>query len=370
MRVLRIRPERSNEYSVIIGSDILRNIVELVNEVRPPECSKLVLCVQSSVKDHAMTRLVLDLLRGSNVEFHVIEFPSGEDAKSINTVLDVINTFYRIEVTKSDVVIGIGGGSLSDSLGFISSIYMRGLPLILIPTTLLSMVDSAIGGKNAVNVFGVKNMIGTIYQPRLVLCELSYLKTLPARELSSGIAEVIKYGVTMDAELLRFLIERSDEILSLNASALEEVVYRSIRCKGAVIEVDEYEEREVRQMLNFGHTVGHAVEGCCLGRITHGEAVMIGMIFESIIGHLMDITSPDVIDVLCRLADTYNLPNMPPECADLNSVIAKIRYDKKRRGDVMVVPFVTDVGRHVVRRVPLDDYIRYLVKAFEYKLSC
>jgi len=358
LREVEIEPTYSRPYKVVIGDCCIRKLPELLRDV-VSEVDKVVIFIQESVKDLSPTQELVELLK-ELYETYTKIVVAGESAKDINNVLDAVGFLHSINATKSTLIIGVGGGALGDFVGFVASIYMRGLPLILVPTTLLSMVDSAIGGKNAVNMFGIKNVVGTIYQPRLVVEDLRYVYTLPEREFCSGLAEVIKYGVTIDPEILNLLRVRGDKILQREPETLTELIERSVKCKGWIVHLDEREERDVRQILNYGHTVGHAVEACAEGKLTHGECVMIGMIVESDLGNRMGYTDPDVHDVLLKLAETYKLPHKIPNYVSKESVLSKIEHDKKRYGNIIKLPVVKRPGEFEIIKLELMRLLSYL----------
>ncbi len=363
VREVEIEPTYSRPYKVVIGDSSIRELPRLVENV-VSDIDKVVVFVQESVRDLAPTHELIELLR-ERYETHVEVVVAGEGAKDMSHVLNAIKFLHEIGATKSTLIIGVGGGALGDFVGFVSSIYMRGLPLVLIPTTLLSMVDSAIGGKNAINMFEIKNVVGTIYQPRLVVEDLRYIYTLPEREFCSGLAEVIKYGVTIDPEILKLLHARADKVLTREVDTLVELIERSVKCKGWIVHLDEREERDIRQVLNYGHTVGHAIEACAEGKLTHGECVMIGMVVESDLGNRMGYTDPDVHETLIKLAEVYRLPYRIPSYVSKEKMLLKIEYDKKRHGNIIKLPVVKRPGEFEIVKLELIRLLNYLNNLLE-----
>ncbi|MEM3369044.1 MAG: 3-dehydroquinate synthase family protein, partial [Thermoproteota archaeon] len=210
----------------------------------------------------------------------------------------MLDAMFHNDFTRTDFVVAIGGGTIIDLSGFIASIYMRGVNLVNVPTTLLGMVDAALGGKNGVNFGGIKNIIGTFYQPLLVVSDVSFLETLPREELCRGLAEVIKYGITLDRGLFNYLERHRDKILSGDSSKLEEIVYKSSLNKLSIVKKDEKETKGVRIVLNFGHTIGHAIEAASNFKVHHGEAVSVGMIYEAEIAKELGYAKEDVVEAL------------------------------------------------------------------------
>jgi 3-dehydroquinate synthase len=241
---------------------------------------------------------------------------------------------------RGDVILAVGGGVVGDLSGFVAASYMRGIDFYNIPTTILSMVDSSIGGKTAVNHGGVKNIIGAFYQPKGVLIDIDTLKTLPERHKANGIAEAIKMAATFDKELFSLLEENS-----AIEDVLEEVIIKSIRIKRGVVEADE-REGGIRKILNFGHTFGHAVEAATnMGELYHGECVAIGM---------MAVSEGEAQKRLERLLKKYNLPT--EYRGDVDEALKLIKSDKKRTGELIDAIFAPEIGRAEIRKVSIEDF--------------
>lgn len=280
----------------------------------------------------------------------VVAIGTGEAQKTLDTVHDIYKSFLSAELDRSSFIIGIGGGIVCDIAGFVGSTYMRGVPFGFVPTTLLAQVDAGIGGKNGVNCEGYKNIIGTFNQPRFVVCDFGLLKTLPAREVRNGLAEVIKHGLIGDVALFKRLERDRDSILALREDVIEDVVHRSLRVKLAIVSRDE-EEGGVRRKLNFGHTIGHAVEKT-LG-LSHGEAVSIGMAMEARLsvkkGMLSAVDSARIDKILVG----YGLP----VSAEMNKeeIIDAVRRDKKREGEGVHCVFLTRIGDAIIERVRIQE---------------
>ncbi|NIR51434.1 3-dehydroquinate synthase [candidate division KSB1 bacterium] len=213
--------------------------------------------------------------------FEIITLSPGEESKTLDTVDKVIAQMLELNLERNAAILAFGGGVIGDISGFVASIYKRGAPLIQVPTTLLAQVDASIGGKTGVNHRLGKNMIGTVYQPKMVWTDVSVLTTLPRREILCGLAEIIKYGIIRDAELFTQIEQNLDKIFALDLDLLQNIVKRCCEIKAEVVSADEH-DRGQRMILNFGHTVGHALEAAMgYKKISHGEAVLLGMIAES-----------------------------------------------------------------------------------------
>ncbi|MFH1190453.1 MAG: 3-dehydroquinate synthase [Candidatus Omnitrophota bacterium] len=214
---------------------------------------------------------------GFTVRFELV--PDSEKAKSLRAASAVLNNLARYDVNRRVFIVALGDGVVGDLAGFVAAVYRRGVPYVQMPTTLLAQVDSSIGGKVAVDLRVAKNLVGSFYQPRAVISDVAAMKTLSPRQVKSGLAEIIKYGVIKDAALFRYVESNYRKILALDADALEHVVYRSAAIKAGIVSKDELDRGSIRAILNFGHTIGHAVEAASgySGRYDHGEAIALGM---------------------------------------------------------------------------------------------
>jgi 3-dehydroquinate synthase len=279
----------------------------------------------------------------------VIEIEPGEKSKDLETVHSLYGQLLGSGIDRSDFILGIGGGVVCDIAGFVACTYMRGLRFGFVASTLLAQVDAAIGGKNGVDYKNFKNIIGVIRQPEFVICDPGMLKTLERKEFIGGLAEVVKYGAIMDSALFDYCETHYPEILEMNSSALDEIIYRSAANKVRVVEMDEFETGE-RTKLNFGHTFAHALEK--IKGISHGEAVAIGMNIAATISVQEGMIEEKTAIRLQSLISALGLPvsvDVDPE--ELCSVILK---DKKKRGDSIGLVLLEDLGRSVIRYISLD----------------
>ena len=260
----------------------------------------------------------------------VITLEPGEPSKSLATIDKIYDRLLDLEADRSGFIVGIGGGVVCDITGFVASTYMRGLRFGYVATSLLAQVDASVGGKNGVNYRGYKNLVGTFNQPEFVICDPHLLKTLPEREVLCGLAEVVKHALIKDPALLVFLEQNGDGIRSLTADVIERLVSDSVAIKSAVVNQDE-KESGMRRILNFGHTFGHAVEH--LQRLSHGEAVSIGMVLAvDISRHKGMLTTADVD----RIKQLLEVLKLPIHCsADPARMIDAVRKDKKRENDLV-----------------------------------
>lgn len=264
------------------------------------------------------------------VPTHLFIVPDGEKAKSIDQAEMCWKAMKQHGLDRRSVVIGLGGGSVTDLAGFVAGTYMRGLDVIYVPTTLLGMVDAAIGGKCGINFQKSKNLIGLFHSPNQVIISLKYLDTLPDAELRSGLAEVIKYGLIADPELFSFIEDEIDAILAKEESSLLKIVRKSTQVKLDFVEKDERDREGIRAFLNFGHTLGHALENVTnYEQFLHGEAIAIGMCFAALISHELGYLESDVVKRLETLLLKVGLPIRLPIEIDKDKLLAQMRGDKK-----------------------------------------
>ncbi len=280
----------------------------------------------------------------TNAGFKVttLEVPAGEEQKSLETAGRLYHELTGAYTERTTPVLALGGGVIGDLAGFVAATYMRGLPLIQVPTTLLAQVDSSIGGKVAVDHGQLKNTIGVFYQPRLVIADIDTLKTLPEDEMSSGLAEVIKHAAIRNRQLLNFLDINLERARALNTSVLEVIVLENARIKAEVVEKDE-KESGLRGILNYGHTVGHAVEAVSNFQLKHGQAIAIGMTAAArISGRMGTLDESDVI----RLTNVIKKAGLPTEMPDLpiEDIIAAMEHDKKVRQDKIMFVLLKSIG--------------------------
>lgn len=279
-----------------------------------------------------------------------ITVPSGEQYKTLQTVETIYRELVRLEADRSSLLVGVGGGLATDVAGFVASTYLREVQFGFISTTLLGQVDASIG-KNGVNLDGYKNMIGTIRQPAFVWCDLSLLHTLAQKEYISGIAEVIKYGAILDAGFMNYLSDHMDGLLSLDHAVLEEVVARSVKAKAGMVEQDEKESGR-RRVLNFGHTIGHAIERD--QKVLHGEAVAVGMVMAAKLSVNLGLLTSGEADRLTALIRAAGLPVDMSLNAEV--IFGNIRKDKKKSGKEIHLVLLEGLGNAVVRTVPLKEF--------------
>lgn len=265
------------------------------------------------------------ILEITGKKINEVVIPPGERQKNFNNVLNIIKKLLEFKVNRDDIILNLGGGVISDIGGFIASIYMRGIKYGNIPTTLLAQVDASIGGKTGINMEKGKNLVGSFYQPIFIYIDLKTLSTLPYKEIKQGLSEIIKYGIIKNRKIFESLEKISIKELEEN---LEYLVRESIKIKIDVVKKDEKEKKGLREILNFGHTLGHGIEFSNLKRFSHGEAVYLGMIGESFISFKKGICGKEIFERIKELGKKFNF-STTFEKIDIEFLVNFLKYDKK-----------------------------------------
>lgn len=316
--------ERS--YNIIIGSGLLKDIGEALGTFG--FSSKVALISNPTVYGF-YGKEVSAAIRASGHDLTEVLIPDGEEYKSLADTEKIYEALLKAKLDRKSALIALGGGVIGDITGFAASTYMRGIDFIQVPTTLLAQVDSSVGGKTGVNHPLGKNMIGAFWQPRLVWIDTSTLGTLPRREFLSGLGEIIKYGVIWDENFFAYLETNRDKILKLDPTALTHVIKRSCEIKAEVVSKDE-RESGLRAVLNYGHTIGHAIETITgYKKYLHGEAVAIGMHMEAKLSHQLGLIDNKAVTRIKVLIDSFELPSEIPDEIEMDDLIEKMQLDKK-----------------------------------------
>ena len=345
-RILVAVPDAAHE--VVVGRGLVRNCVDLVAACARAENAFVV--THPFLAD--VSSALETSLAGKGVEVHVLPLDEGEQSKSLSAAGRLYEELARRDAHRHDVVVALGGGVVTDVAGFVASTFNRGMPLVNVPTTLLGQVDAAIGGKNGINLGSGKNLEGTIYQPAAVLCDVDLLMTLPRVELSSGLAEVVKYGFIADDSLLDVIEKGSAALFEGDVRLLGEVVARCARIKAEVVARDE-RDRGVRAILNYGHTFAHAIEWSSgYGGIRHGEAVALGMMAAAHLARALDRIDEGVVRRHRAALEACLLP--VSASFDLVTLEDAWRHDKKYERGVRFVLLRRDDSGGVVPEAGVD----------------
>jgi 3-dehydroquinate synthase len=302
-------------------------------------CRAALIVTDSHLAELSLPSRYQSALSGIGIESSLAVVSPGEHSKSLDRASALYDHLVSLKADRHALIVALGGGVIGDLAGFVAATFARGLPLIMVPTTLLAQVDSSVGGKVGVNHPGAKNIIGAFHQPIGVWIDTETLRTLPDRELRCGLAEVVKYGVILDALFFAELEGDAARILDREGEALRRIVARSCRLKADVVARDEREETGLRAVLNFGHTIGHAIEAVAgyNGPFQHGEAVAVGMVAESLLAQRLGWIGPEISDRLVRLLERFGLATRAPGLDPDRLIEAMSRDKKNQRGRLRFV---------------------------------
>ena len=315
----------SGNYPVWVDWDLLGSVGEIANRLAGPQAAYVIADEGSS--RHA--RRVQASLESSGIAAHILTLPSGETHKTLGTVELVYRWLAGRRAERGHMIVAVGGGVVGDLAGYVAATYLRGLPLAQVPTTLLAMADASVGGKTGVDLAQGKNLVGAFHQPRFILSDVATLRTLPARTLTEGWAEVIKHALVLDYDLLCDLETHSADLVELDPGTATDLIRRSVAIKADVVSRDEHETRNLRILLNYGHTVGHALESVTgYGRYLHGEAVSIGMMAAAHIAAAMGMLSGGDLLRQRRILEAYGLPTSA-DGVDAEALKRAMLSDKK-----------------------------------------
>jgi 3-dehydroquinate synthase len=317
---------KDNPYTIAIGHGILKEIPKLI---RPLGLGRDALIISHPVIERLYGKQLSVALKKSGHTVKVLNVPEGEKSKSAACALKLLNEISRYDVNKELFIVALGGGVVGDLAGFVAAIYKRGIPYIQVPTTLLAQIDSSIGGKTAIDLETGKNLVGAFYQPRLVVADTQVLKTLSVRQVRNGLAEAIKYGILGDPKLFSYIEANHQQFLNNDIKVLNFIVHRCAAIKARIVAADEKETKGLRTVLNFGHTVGHAVEAA--GRYNqyhHGEAVGLGMRVASRISVRMGLLSKSHELRINQLISSVGLPK-EIRGVSLAKIMELMQHDKK-----------------------------------------
>lgn len=345
-----VKVSASKEYNVNIGSGFLDTIGEKIKEIKSP--CRVVLVSDDTVYSLYGER-VKNSLRDSGYSVYEFVFPHGEDSKSMDNFCKIQEFCAENSITRTDLFVALGGGVTGDLAGFVASTYLRGVDFVQIPTTVLAMVDSSVGGKTAINLNAGKNLCGAFYQPIAVFADCETLNTLPNEIFNEGCAEIIKYGMILDKDFLEFL--QNNDI----RKNIEYVIKRCVEIKRDVVVNDEFEKGE-RKLLNFGHTIGHAIEKCSNLTISHGNAVAIGMVIATKGAYETGLSEDDFSGILLPILEKNQLPTACEFSAE--ELYKASLSDKKRSLDTISLIVPDKLGLCKISNVSVDDLQNFICK--------
>lgn len=349
-------------YDIIIGKGALEKLKPKLRELR---LGKVAVVVTNPTVNRLHGARLKKALRGSGLEVHLIQVPDTERSKSFKQSVKLIERFAALDQGRGIVVIAFGGGVIGDLAGFCASIYRRGVPYIQIPTTLLAQVDSSIGGKVAIDLTCGKNLIGTFYQPHLVLSDTAILSSLKPKQLRAALAEIIKYAIIADSKLFSLLEKNLAQILKLNPRKLQQIIEKCSEIKARIVEQDEYDRKDKRIILNFGHTTGHAIEaaGSYSANYSHGQAIALGMLVACEIARQLKMISGKTIQRIENLIKSAGLPTKISGIK-LKSILAAQAHDKKFRSGKNRFVLPVRIGKVIVRESIPKTVISKAIKIY------
>jgi len=336
-----LKKQIDDSYNIFVGKEILAAQINEIVKMVKANCYYII--SDSNVYPFHGNTIKEELIKKGLKVFHYI-FPAGEQSKNRQMKAMIEDDLIKNKAGRDSLIIALGGGVTGDMAGFVAATYQRGIPFVQIPTTLLSMVDSSIGGKVAVDTDLAKNMIGAFYQPKAVFVDVSTLKTLPEKIKLNGICEAIKHGIIFDAKYFDFITNNADKIKSLDEKVMIDLIIGSIKIKSFVVEQDE-KEKGLRQILNFGHTIGHAVESLTNYTILHDTCVGIGIASESLIALKLGMINKSIFDKIIDILKSFDIPATIPKELNPDSIIEKTYLDKKTKSNVVKYVLPTEIGK-------------------------
>ena len=342
----------SNNYKIIIDKNILSTAGDIAaKEIGVSGCA----VITDSNVDKLYSSTLIASLESAGYKVSKFVFEAGEQSKNANTFIDILEFLASCELTRSDCIFALGGGVVGDIAGFAASVYLRGIKYVQIPTTLLAMVDSSVGGKTGIDLNSGKNLAGAFHQPSLVICDTSLLNTLPTEIFSDGCAEVIKYGIINDTDLISLINSGIRE-------NIDEIVASCVNNKRLIVEKDEF-DNGCRQLLNLGHTVGHAIEKCSDFNISHGSAVAIGMVVMMTVAVNSDLCDEYALEELIKILKENNLPT---ECSYTAKQLASVALsDKKRKGNTITLAIPYNVSDTRLVDISVDELEAFIERGLD-----
>jgi 3-dehydroquinate synthase len=341
----------SGQYSILLEQGLMQRAGELIKNITGIDTAVI---ITDDIVDKLYSTTVECSLELADIKFIKYIFPHGESSKNSNVYISILNFLAENHITRSDAVIALGGGVVGDMAGFVSATYLRGIHLVQIPTTLLAAVDSSVGGKTAIDLDSGKNLAGAFYQPDLVICDYTALNSLPDHVFSDGCAEIIKYGMICDYDLF-------DSLNIPIKQHIESVISRCVEIKRDIVAKDE-KDKSLRQLLNFGHTIGHGIEKCSNYNIPHGTAVAIGMAMITKSAVSLGFCDSLCYDKLCSMLKNYTLP-IETEYSG-QQLIEGILSDKKRSGEYITLVLPKSIGKCFLHKTPINEISKYLDSAY------
>ena len=360
MKIVKVKLKQ-NPYDIVIGENILP---KLGAHIKKLNIGRDAIVITNPIVKKLYGSTITKSLKKSGFSVKVMTVPDGEKSKSVKTCFELIEQVAKYDILKRPFIVAVGGGVIGDLAGYVAAAYKRGIPYVHVPTSFLAQIDSAIGGKVAIDLKVGKNLVGAFYQPKMVYSDIAVLKTLPKRQLKNGMAEAIKYGVIYDNKLFAYLEKNFAKILETDSKALTHVVIRSSQIKADVVLRDEKETKGVREILNFGHTIGHAIEAAGGFKVyQHGEAIALGMHVAADISVQKKMLTQSAADRLGALIESVGLP-MQIKKVKLSDITRLMKHDKKFKTGKTRFVLARSIGRVSVIEGVKEVVIKKAVRRF------
>lgn len=348
---------KTNHYDIFISNQNSSLIIKFISKNK---YSKVFILVDSNTNKYCLDLFLEKHLSG--IDFKIVKIKEGEENKNTKNLYSAWTKISKLGGDRNSLLINLGGGLVSDLGGFVASTYNRGIDFINVPTTLLSIVDASIGGKVGINIGRLKNQVGVFNYPKLILIDTSFLETLPKREINSGFAEMLKHGLIFEKNYYKTL----SELKNIDSKLSTELIYNSIKIKNEVVNRDP-KEKNFRKILNFGHTLGHAIESHFLGKkkaknLLHGEAISIGMILESYISYkILKLPYEQCKNIKQTINNNFKKVKINKE--DLKSILRLIKFDKKNRGEKVLFVLLYEIGKI---KIDIEVPKKIVIESFEF----
>lgn len=356
MKTLKVGlAERS--YPIMIKEGLLK---EIGHDLKRKAIAKRYIIITDSYVNELYGQILLDTMSDADLDVDLVTFPRGEANKNLATIATLASQLANLGVDRKDALVALGGGVTGDITGFLAASYMRGIPFVQVPTTLLAQVDSSVGGKTGVDIPEGKNLVGAFYQPKAVYIDSLVLNSLPQEELSNGLAEVIKYGIIYDSNFFDFLREKREAILDRHLPTIEEVILQCCAIKAAVVEKDE-RESNLRRILNYGHTIGHAVEAASNFALSHGFSVAIGMVAVARMAQEKGLFAPEEALQTEKVIRDYGLPTEIPAELDRERIRFYLSTDKKTVSGRPFYVLPTAIGKVIITDDVTDELLSLII---------
>jgi 3-dehydroquinate synthase len=351
---------KTKEYPIYVGRGIINYLPKLLDSFKNSgKCA----VITNKIVGELYGKFIEDLL-SVKYDVRLIVVPNGEECKDLRVVERVYEELITSGFDRYSTIVALGGGSVGDLSGFVAATYMRGINYVQVPTTLLAQVDAAVGGKAAINISKGKNIVGVFYHPHFVLVDVNFLRTHELRDFKSGLAEVVKYGVVLSREFYEFVKVNWRKLLDVGSDELLYAVRKSCEFKASVVSLDEFDREGIRALLNYGHTVGHALEAYSNYELRHGEAVAIGMCYEAKISVAMGYTKESTATEVCSTLESLGLPTKVWGGVNVDEVLSLMRRDKKVFSGKIAMVLLRDIGSGVlVRNVP-EEVIKEVITSW------